>query len=142
MIIVIRISGLVEVPEKVDETLYRIRLRRKYSAILFAETTENMKILRKIRDFVAYGKINEETLLSLISARAKVVGNKKIDFKKILDSILKMEKKKKIDLKEADIKPFFRLHSPRGGIKSKIHAPKGVLGDNKEKINDLVRRML
>ena len=41
-----------------------------------------------------------------------------------------------------DLKPFFRLHPPRGGIKSKIHFPKGVLGNNKEKINDLVERML
>ena len=42
------------------------------------------------------------------------------------------------------LKPFFRLHSPRGGINSKAHFPvrKGVLGDNKEKINELVKRML
>ncbi|KKL95423.1 hypothetical protein LCGC14_1854700, partial [marine sediment metagenome] len=41
-----------------------------------------------------------------------------------------------------NLKPFFRLHPPRKGIKSKLHFPKGVLGDNKEKINDLVLRML
>ena len=43
---------------------------------------------------------------------------------------------------ELSIKPFFRLHPPRGGIKSKVHFPKGVLGNNKEKINELIMRML
>ena len=39
------------------------------------------------------------------------------------------------------IKPFFRLHPPRGGINTKYHFPKGVLGENKE-INKLILRML
>ena len=51
-----------------------------------------------------------------------------------------LEKGKKYE--ELNLKPFFRLHPPRKGIKSKLHFPKGVLGDNKEKINELVKRML
>ena len=50
--------------------------------------------------------------------------------------------KKLIEKRKTKIENFFRLHPPRGGIKSKIHFPKGVLGDNKEKINDLIKRML
>jgi len=36
------------------------------------------------------------------------------------------------------------LHPPRKGIESKKHfgVGKGVLGDNKEKINELLERML
>ena len=49
-------------------------------------------------------------------------------------------KGKKYD--ELGIKPFFRLHPPRGGIRSKVHYPEGVLGNHKEKINELVERML
>ena len=45
-------------------------------------------------------------------------------------------------VEELNMKPFFRLHPPRGGINAKIHFPKGVLGNNKEKINDLIKRML
>lgn len=138
MIVVIRISGLVEVSEKINETLHRLHLRRKYSAILLNGTEENYKMLYHIRNFVAYGKINEETLLMLLEKRGKSLNGKKIESKKIIEQL---EKK---DLESLGIKPYFRLHPPRKGIDSKIHFPiqNGVLGDNKEKINDLVRRML
>lgn len=138
MIIVIRISGLVEVPNDVQETLYRMRLRKKYTAILLKETEENEKLLKIVRNFVAYGKINDETLSLLLQKRAKSSNKAKIESKTVIEQL------KKKDLSDLGIKPFFGLHPPRGGIDSKIHFPikKGVLGDNKEKINDLIRRML
>lgn len=138
MIIAIRISGLVEIPKNVNETLFRMRLRRKYSAVLLKESEENLKLLKRVRNFVAYGDINDETLSLLISQRGKSLDNKKINSVEILEHI---KNKGVVGLK---IKPFFRLHPPRGGIDSKLHFPlkKGVLGDNKTKINDLVRRML
>ena len=133
MIIAIRISGQPGVPEKIKEALDRIRLRRKYSAVLLKPTQENIKLLRRLRDYLAYGTINKETLSELIKARAIP---KQSDPEKIVEAIEKGQKTK--------IKPFFRLHPPRKGIDAKLHFPikKGVLGDNKEKINDLVRRML
>jgi len=137
MIVVIRISGLVEVPEKINETLFRIRLRRKYSTTLLTETEENLALLKKVRDYVAYGKIDSETLRLLIEKRA-VFRDKKKNPEEII-SLLESK-----GLKAAGIKPFFRLHPPRGGIDSKIHfgKKKGVLGDNGLKINELIRRML
>ena len=57
--------------------------------------------------------------------------------KKIVEEIKKGKK-----FEELNLKPFFRLHSPRKGIKSKLHYPKGVLGDHKDKINELLIRML
>ena len=138
MIITIRISGLVEMPGYAQETLFRMRLRKKYSAILMKENEETKNLLQAVRNFVAYGKIDAKTMEELISKRAKPLDNKKakIDAKKIVEII----EKQGID--KAGIKPFFRLHPPRKGINSKLHYPKGVLGDNKEDINDLVRRML
>ncbi|MBX4211844.1 uL30 family ribosomal protein [Candidatus Pacearchaeota archaeon] len=136
MIIVIRISGLVEVPSDVQETLFRLRLRRKYSAVLMNESPEAKKILQKVRNFVAYGTISKETLHDLLAKRA--VSTKKINVPEVIEHLAKK------NLADLGIKPFFRLHPPRGGINSKAHYPikKGVLGDNKESINDLVRRML
>jgi large subunit ribosomal protein L30 len=138
MIIVIRISGLVEIPPNVQETLFRMRLRRKYSAVLLKHGPENLKLLKKVRNFVAYGRIDKETLYDLLAKRAKSIGKTKIDPEKI---IAQLDKKSLSDL---GVKGFFRLHPPRGGINTKVHFPinKGVLGDNGEKINDLVRRML
>jgi large subunit ribosomal protein L30 len=138
MILVIRISGMVEVDEKIEEALFRLRLRRKYSAVLLKETKENLILLKKVRDFIAFGTIDQKTLELLIEKRAQPIKDK-VDVKKIMDNI---DKKK---LEDLGIKPFFRLHPPVGGIDSKKHfgvTKKAVLGDNKEKINDLLRRML
>ena len=140
MIIVIRISGLVNLTESVKENLYRFRLRRKYSAVIIKPNPQNLKILKKIRNFIAYGDIDKKTLSLLVESRGVPKDKKKkINPKEILEQI---EKK---DPKSWDIKPFFRLHPPRGGIDSKKHfgvTKRAVLGDNKNHINDLVRRML
>jgi len=139
MIIAIRISGMVKKPKKIQNALTRLRLRRKYSAILLKPTNENTKLLKILRNHIAYGDINQETLKKLIEKRAKPLNK---DSKINPDEIIKNLEKKQ--LKNLEIKPFFRLHPPRGGIESKKHfgVGKGVLGDHKSKINDLVRRML
>lgn len=138
MIIAIRISGLVEMPKDAQETLFRMNLRRKYSAVLLKETKETQDLLNAVRNFIAYGKIDMKILEELIAKRAKPLDNKtkKIDAKKVAEII------EKEGIEKSNIKHFFRLHPPRKGINSKVHYPKGILGDNGDKINDLVRRML
>ena len=139
MILVIRIAGMVKKPNKIDESLHRLRLRRKYSAVLLEDSDESKKILKNIRDYVAFGKIDGKMLEKLVELRAQPVDkNKKVDAKKVVAGI----GNKKYE--ELEIKPFFRLHPPRKGIESKKHfgVGKGVLGDHKEKINELLGRML
>ncbi len=139
MILVIRISGDVDLDEDVKETLYRLRLRRKYVAVILKPSAVNLKILKKMRNHVAYGSIDKGTLKELVDKRSIPVNkSKKIDTIKVIEELEKTQRAK-------EIKPFFRLHPPRGGIDSKKHfgvSKKAVLGDNREKINDLVRRML
>jgi large subunit ribosomal protein L30 len=139
MIAIIRITGMIGIPNDTQEALYRLRLRRKYALVLMRPSPENLKLLNKIRNQVAYGDIDEETLTELIKKRAQPIGkDKKLDVKKIIEQIDKRP------LEELGIKPFFRLHPPRKGIESKKHfgVGKGVLGDNKKEINALIRRML
>jgi len=139
MILVIRISGQVGLSSAIKESLNRIKIRRKYSATLLKPTRENLKLLKKIRNHVAYGDVNKETLIDLIKKRAQPSSkSKKINPEEVVSQL---EKK---SLASLGLKPFFRLHPPRKGIESKKHfgVGKGVLGDNKEKINELVRRML
>jgi|SRR3989344_1147541 len=142
MIIAVRIAGMVDMPGRFSEALYRLRLGRKYSAVLVKPTEPNLKLLRILRDHIAYGDIDKETLIMLLKKRAKMTGkldkDKKIDAEKIASELDKKS------LSELGVKPFFRLHPPIGGINTKNHFPikKGVLGDNKTEINKLVRRML
>jgi len=140
MIAIIRIHGMIKVRFNIEETLSRLRLRRKYSCVVVKDAPEMIGMITKVKDFVAFGKISEETLVKLIKERAEKIGDKKAKIEnpeKIAKEII--EGKSFEDLK---IKPFFRLHPARGGIKTKKHYPKGVLGNNKEGINKLIERML
>ena len=112
MIAIIRIKGQIGISSKVRETLQRLNLKRKYSCVVIENPNESQKgMIESVRNFVAFGEINEETYKRLKEARDKG-------------------------------KRYFALHPARGGMNTKLHFPKGVLGDNKEKINDLILRML
>ncbi len=139
-IAVIRIHGRVKIKKKVEETLYRLRLRRKYSCVVLSPTKEQLGMIKKLKDFVAFGEINDKTFKELIEKRGQFIDkSKKIDAKKVVEEIKKGRK-----YKELNLKPFFRLHPPRKGIESKKHfgVGKGVLGDNGKEINKLIERML
>jgi large subunit ribosomal protein L30 len=139
MIIAIRIRGLVGVKIGVAETFDRIRLRRKFSCVLVNEKdVVMMGMLNKLKDGVAYGAVDEKTLTELIKARGTMKDKTEIKDPASVAKELMGGKK----LEDLGLKPFFRLHPPRKGINSKLHYPRGVIGDNKEKINDLVMRML
>ena len=140
MICAIRIKGEVGLRKETIEGLNRIRLKRKYVCVILKSTPENLGTIKKLKDFIAYGKISDEVFEKLIEKRGQPIDKKKkVDAKKILSEFKEGKK-----FEEMGLKPFFRLHPPRGGIDSKIHfgKKKGVLGDNKDSINKLVERML
>ena len=141
MIAVIRIHGGVKINKKIEETLYRLRLRRKYSCVVLVNPTkEQSGMIKKLKDFVAFGEIDDKIFKELIEKRGQLIDkSKKIDAKKIIEEIKKGKK-----YEELNLKPFFRLHPPRKGIESKKHfgVGKGVLGNHKKEINKLIERML
>lgn len=137
MIAIIRISGQVNLRGKIKEALNRLNLRKKYSCVLLKPTKENLGVIKFLENYIAYGEIEKDTMISLISKRGKPFEKgKKLDVKKIAEEI---EKNKE---NEIGIKKYFNLHPPRGGIKSKLHYPRGILGNNKKEINKLIERML
>jgi large subunit ribosomal protein L30 len=140
MICLIRIKGRTSLKKEIIETLNRIRLRKKYACVVIKPTKENLGRVKFLKDFIAFGEINNETFEKLIEKRGKLIDkSKKINIKEV---IKKLGEGKSYE--ELNLKPFFRLHSPRGGIDSKIHfgKKKGVLGNNKDSINKLVEKML
>ena len=127
MIAIIRITGDVKIRQDVRETFKRMCLTRKYSCIVLENPKpEEIGMLDKVRDLVAYGELDKETFKKLVEARG---------YKGKTQSKVKGEKPKK---------QVFRLHPPRGGIDSKLYfgQKKGVLGNHKDQINKLVERML
>ena len=115
MIAIIRIKGMVGIKKDLAETLYRMRLRKKYTCVVLENPTKEQEgMLKKVVNFVAYGEIEPETYKKLVEKRKTKIEN------------------------------FFRLHPPRKGIESKKHfgVGKGVLGNNGKDINKLIERML
>ena len=120
MIAIIRITGNVKLRKDIAETLNRLRLRKKYSCVVFEKPNEvQLGMVNKLRDFIAFGEINKETYEEL-------------------------KKKRGFKDKKGNLKSVFRLHPPRKGIESKKHfgVGRGILGNNRDKINELILRML
>ncbi len=104
--------------------------------MLLRDSNSMQGMLKRVKHAVSYGDITNETLTALIDKRGQKVDKKKFDAGKVSEELMHGK-----DLSELGFKPFFRLHPPRKGIKSKLQYPLGVLGHNKE-INKLVERML
>ena len=156
--LVIRIRGEADANPDVEKTLNLLRLRRKYAASLYHSSLPGIEdMLRKVENWATWGEIDEETLIELLSKRGRIKGDKPLTgewvalnlglaegipalARKLLDGELHYHR-----LEEKGVKPFFRLHPPRGGFKGSIKKhfkAGGELGYRGSNINDLVKRML
>lgn len=115
MIAVIRIRGNINVNTKIVDTLNMLHLNKKNSCIVFVPSKSAMGMLNKAKDYITWGEISEETLSKLTTKR-KAKGK------------------------------AFHLNPPRKGFGRKgIKVPfskGGALGNRKDKINDLIERMI
>ena len=108
-------------------------------------------MLQVVKDYVAFGEIDAETLAMLLRNRGKLIGDKPLTDEYVkektgYDSIEEFAKavvEGKASLKDlSDLKPVFRLHPPRGGLKNiKWHYPRGSLGYHGKDINKLLYKM-
>ncbi len=111
--LVVRIAGQVKNLGSQNETMYRLKIRKKFTAILVEESDAiRMGMVRSVDKKVAYGKVDEKFLKELNEKRPAKDG-------------------------------VYYLHPPRGGFKksSRLPTPKGILGEH-EDIVKLVGRML
>ena len=149
MLAVIRIRGDIGVKKEVKDTLKMLNLHRKNTCVIIPETPYFLGMIRKAKDYITWGEISEDVLKKMVEKRGRLEGDKKID-----DAFLKKNKIKNMDeiikkitegkIKEIGIKPYFRLSPPSKGYKGSVkqHYPKGVLGYRKDKINELLKRMI
>ncbi|MCX8196184.1 MAG: 50S ribosomal protein L30 [Acidilobaceae archaeon] len=155
--VIIRLRGTADVPPKVEDTLYMLRLRQKFAASLYWSGLPGLEgMLKVIVPWATWGEIGEEALVQLIARRGRLVGDKKITDEWVknnlgLDGIRGLAQKLLAGevhyhkLEEKGVKPFFRLRPPAGGFKGsikKMAGDGGELGYRGEKINELVLRMV
>ena len=154
LIAIIRIRGSIGLKKPVRDTLLKLRLYKKNNCVIIPSTLVYIGMLKKIKDVVTWGEINKETLLSLLEKRGKLPSKKplteaylkeklKLTMEEFTDSLLNFKKQ----IKDVPgLKPFFKLSPPIGGFESKgVKTPfslGGGLGYRKDKINDLLKRML
>jgi large subunit ribosomal protein L30 len=153
-IVVIRIAGRTGIKKQIKDTLNMLRLYKKHNCILVPNAQPYLGMIAKVKDNVTWGEIDEKTCLELFQKRAKLA--KKTS---LTDDYLKQKVKMDIptftkefitfkkELKDVPgLKLFFKLSPPEGGFERKgIKQPfsmGGVLGYRKEKINELLMRMI
>ncbi|MAG45358.1 MAG: 50S ribosomal protein L30 [Nanoarchaeota archaeon] len=153
-IAVIRIRGSLGLKREIRDTFKLLRLYKKNYAIIIDNTPQYIGMLTKVKDYVTWGEISPETFQSLLEKRGRLAGKKRITPEYLkkkgnsdFDIFTKEFFESKKSLKDVPgLKFFFRLSPPRKGFERKgIKVPfslGGVLGYRKEKINDLLNRMI
>ncbi len=165
---VIRIRGIPDTPPDVDRTLYLLRLRRRFTCVIIDARPAYLGMLRVVQNWVTWGEIDADTLAELLRRRGRLVGDKPLtedylrklgwdSFEEFALAFIRGEveklwcpEDKPLPKKDGNVlcipklKPFFRLHPPRGGFKSvkKHYSVGGDLGYRGIAINELLMRML
>ena len=151
---VIRIRGRVHLKQDIEDTMKMMRLYRKNTCVIIKGTETQIGMLQKVKDYVTWGEIDEETFKMLMDKRGRLAGNVKLTqeymkdkTKMDYDAFAKEYFTFKKELKDIPgMKLFFKLCPPRHGFERKgIKKPfslGGVLGYRKEKINELLKRMM
>lgn len=148
---VILIRGTLNTHPDVKKTLELLRLKKKHTCVVVDNNQVNIGMLQKVKDYVTFGTIDEVAFAEIIVKRGELVGQtkvegSKVDAKKVAKEYFEGKLKLREFTEKYNLKPFFRLHPPkggfeRGGIKTPF-AKGGVLGNRREKVNELIVKML
>ena len=152
MFAVIRLRGTIDVRREIKETLKMLRLHKINHCVVVDETPAYRGMLQKVKDYVAWGEIDAETLALLLKNRGRLKGDRKLTDEYVrettgyenIDEFAKAVIEGKASLKDIpDLKPVFRLHPPRKGHRGiKAHfGYGGELGYHGEKIKELIYKM-
>lgn len=143
MFAVIRVRGIRKIKPRVKRALELLRLHKPNHCVVVPENRSTAKMLNIVRDYVAYGVVDEKTLAKLLFQRGKNGSSwlrEKMDRNAITQLAADiMNGKKKLSEVAS---PVFCLRPPRKGYKNiKLYYPKGDLGRH-EHIERLLNRMV
>jgi len=135
---IIRIRGITGIKKGIKDTLNMLYLYHNNYCVVVNDKLLGM--IKKVKDYVTWGEIDDETYKLLVEKRGEEFKGRETDSKK------KIKYKKFIIVNNKKYKKYFRLNPPRGGFERKgIKVPfsiGGALGYRKEKINDLIKKMV
>ncbi len=152
MYAVIRLRGSVNISQEVQDTLKMLRLNRVNHCAIVDETPNYKGMIQKVKDYVAWGNINADSLALILRERGELVGGAPLTDEyvkentkyKSIEDFAKAVCEKKAALKDVPrLTPVFRLHPPRKGHRGikKTFQQGGALGFYGEEINALIKQM-
>lgn len=152
-IMIVRIRGGIGVNEQIEDTMRFLHLTRTNHAVVWPDDKVIRGMLQKAKDYITWGAPSEKLLAEVMSKRGRLIGDHPLTDKHVKSSTEYASIKalaKAVSAGEANynkvegIKPLFRMHPPRKGLKAiKRHVNAGGdLGNRGERINDLLERML
>ena len=153
MIALVRVRGSIDVKWDIKDTFRMLNLKVCNQAVLLPENDSTKGMIQKVMDYSTFGQVNEKTLAKLLEKRGRIAGNKRLTLeflksKKIsgFEALAKELIAGKASLRKLEIKPVFRLAPPKKGFErqgiKKAFGVGGALGNRKEKINELIERMM
>lgn len=150
MYAIVRLRGSVNTKPEIKDTLDMLRLHRINHCVVVPDNPHNRGMIQKVKDYVAWGEIDEIALATILEMRGRLNGNKRLTDQLIKENTSYGSIKEfasavssgGASLKDAGIKPVFRLHPPRKGHRGtkKTVREGGELGYH-ESISDLIWKM-
>ncbi len=148
----VRIRGGVKTRQDIRDTLSMLHLDRINHCVILPENPNYKGMIHKAKDYVAFGTITAETLSMMLENRGKLEGGKALTEEylskntkyKSFNELAKAVCEGKVSLSEVPkMKPVFRLHPPRKGLKGtkRTFQEGGDLGDHGAEINLLLKKM-
>ncbi len=150
MYVIVRIRGGVNTRPEIRDTLDMLRMNRINHCVVVKEDEHFRGMIQKVKDYVAWGKVDDDTLALLLEKRGRLSGNRRLSDQIVKEStaygsikeFAKALNAGNASLKDLGLKPVFRLHPPRKGFKTtkKTAQEGGVLGFHAA-IGDLITKM-
>ena len=150
MFAIVRLRGEVNLRPEIKSTLAMLRIHRVNHCIVVPEDEHFRGMIQKVKDYVAWGKVDDETLALLLEKRGRLSANRRLteQFLKEKTSYRSFRELAAAvntgaaNLKDLEIKPIFRLHPARKGLRTikKTAQQGGDLGFRTD-LADLIKRM-
>ena len=152
MYAVVQVRGVVKTRRDIKDTLKMLRLHHINHCVLVQDTPENLGMIRKVKDYVAYGEVDAPTIETLLITRGRIIGDAPLTDEYVksnstytsIADLAKALAGGEIKLRDVPgLKPMLRLHPPRKGYKTtkRTFPQGGALGYYGQEINSLLYKM-
>jgi len=140
MYAIIRVRGSINVSPDTKKTFELLNLKSVNHCSIWQENNAKLRMLKKVENYSTFGTIGETDLKELLKTRGKAITGE-LDVDAAVKGLMAGKKSKEVNLKNC-----FKLSPPKHGYERKgIKKPfslGGALGDRKEKVNILIKKML